>query len=61
MGIGEAMLEQTVYDDGGQLVSASFMDYAMPRAHHFPMFKDDVYEVPATPEKVWKACQEMTG
>ena len=80
----------------------SFMDYAMPRAHHLPMFKDDVYEVPATtnplgvkgageagttaaiaavmnafadaipgaghkiqmpatPEKVWKACQEMAG
>ena len=48
MGVGQAMLEQTVYDDGGQLVSASFMDYAMPRAHHLPMFKDDVYEVPAT-------------
>ena len=24
------------------------MDYAMPRAHHLPMFKDDVHEVPAT-------------
>ena len=48
MGVGQAMLEQTVYDDGGQLISASFMDYAMPRAHHFPMFKDEVYEVPAT-------------
>ena len=32
MGVGQAMMEQTVYDDGGQLVSASFMDYAMPRA-----------------------------
>ena len=48
MGVGQAMLEQTVYDDGGQLLSASFMDYAMPRAHHLPMFKDDVVEVPAT-------------
>ena len=48
MGVGQAMLEQTVYDDGGQLLSASFMDYAMPRAHHLPMFKDDVHEVPAT-------------
>jgi carbon-monoxide dehydrogenase large subunit len=102
MGVGQAMMEQTVYDDGGQLVSASFMDYAMPRAEDFPMFKDEVYEVsattnplgvkgageagttaaiaavmnafadaipgaghkiqmPATPEKVWKACREMTG
>src|SRR4029079_10982483 len=33
MGVGQAMMEQTVYDDGGQLVSASFMDYAIPRAH----------------------------
>jgi carbon-monoxide dehydrogenase large subunit len=102
MGVGQAMLEQTVYDDGGQLVSASFMDYAMPRAHHFPMFKDDVHivpattnplgvkgageagttaaisavmnafadaipgaghkiQMPATPEKVWKACREMSA
>ncbi|MBN8934847.1 MAG: xanthine dehydrogenase family protein molybdopterin-binding subunit, partial [Rhizobiales bacterium] len=36
MGVGQAMLEQTVYDDGGQIVSASFMDYAMPRAHDLP-------------------------
>ncbi len=43
MGVGQAMMEQTVYDDGGQLVSASFMDYAMPRAEDFPMFKDEVY------------------
>ncbi len=47
-GVGQAMLEQTVYDEGGQLVSASFMDYAMPRAYHVPMFKDDVVVVPAT-------------
>src|SRR5262249_9986743 len=48
MGIGQAMMEQTVYDDGGQLVSASFMAYAMPRAEDFPMFKDEVHVVPAT-------------
>ena len=49
MGVGQAMMEQTVYDNGnGQLVSASFMDYAMPRAHHLPMFKDETHEVPAT-------------
>jgi len=102
MGVGQAMMEQTVYDDGGQLVSASFMDYAMPHAHDFPMFKDEVHivpattnplgvkgageagttaaiaavmnafadaipgaghkiQMPATPEKVWRACREMTG
>jgi carbon-monoxide dehydrogenase large subunit len=48
MGFGQAMMEQTVYDDGGQLVTASFMDYAMPRAEDLPMFKDSVYSVPAT-------------
>ena len=100
MGIGQAMMEQTVFDAGGQLVTASFMDYAMPRADDLPMFADEVHSVPATtnplgvkgageagttaaiaavmnavadaipgsgakiqmpatPEKVWKACQEM--
>jgi carbon-monoxide dehydrogenase large subunit len=48
MGFGQAMLEQTVYDSGGQLVSASFMDYAMPRAEDLPTFRDEVHEVPAT-------------
>ncbi len=32
-GLGQALLEQAVYDDGGQLLTGSFMDYAMPRAH----------------------------
>jgi carbon-monoxide dehydrogenase large subunit len=35
-GVGQAMLEHTVYDAEGQLVSGSFMDYAMPRAHSLP-------------------------
>jgi carbon-monoxide dehydrogenase large subunit len=101
MGFGQAMLEQTVFDRGsGQLVTASFMDYAMPRAEDLPMFKDEVHvvpattnplgtkgageagttaaisaimnafadaipggagariDMPATPEKVWRACQQ---
>jgi carbon-monoxide dehydrogenase large subunit len=33
-GIGQALLEGAVYDSSGQLVTASFMDYAMPRAHN---------------------------
>ncbi|MEX2036129.1 MAG: xanthine dehydrogenase family protein molybdopterin-binding subunit, partial [Xanthobacteraceae bacterium] len=103
MGFGQAMMEHTVFDpDSGQLVTASFMDYAMPRAEDLPMFKDSVHPVPATtnplgvkgageagttasiaaimnafadaipgsgaklqmpatPEKVWKACREMAG
>jgi carbon-monoxide dehydrogenase large subunit len=35
-GLGQALTESTVYDAGGQLVSGSFMDYAMPRAHLMP-------------------------
>lgn len=35
-GLGQALIENTVYDSGGQLVSASFMDYGMPRAHDMP-------------------------
>jgi aerobic carbon-monoxide dehydrogenase large subunit len=34
-GVGQAFVEQIVYDDGGQLISGSFMDYAMPRADDF--------------------------
>jgi carbon-monoxide dehydrogenase large subunit len=35
-GLGQAMGEQAVYDDSGQLLTASFMDYAMPRADEQP-------------------------
>ncbi|MBV9262420.1 MAG: xanthine dehydrogenase family protein, partial [Pseudolabrys sp.] len=35
-GVGQALLEGAVYDKDGQLVSASFMDYSMPRAHDLP-------------------------
>jgi aerobic carbon-monoxide dehydrogenase large subunit len=38
-GIGQALMEDTVYDDdSGQLLTASFMDYALPRASHMPDF-----------------------
>ncbi len=35
-GIGQALTENTIYDTGGQLVSGTFMDYAMPRADTMP-------------------------
>src|SRR6476620_1457116 len=38
-GIGQALLENAVYDSNGQLVTASFMDYTMPRADDLPSFK----------------------
>ena len=99
-GLGQAMMENAVYDkSGGQLVTGSFMDYGMPRADDVPDFKDAIHAVPAktnplgvkgageagttaaisavmnaiadaipggagahldmpaTPEKLWRACQ----
>jgi carbon-monoxide dehydrogenase large subunit len=46
MGVGQALLENMVYDDAGQVVSGSFMDYAMPRAHDFCDFRLGENEVP---------------
>ena len=101
-GLGQALTENAVYDAGsGQLVSGSFMDYGMPRAHDMPIeFREamhavpsttnplgvkgvgesgttaaiaavmnaisnaipngaaDHMEMPATPSKVWEACQK---
>lgn len=96
-GIGQALLENCVYDDEGQLLTGSYMDYCMPRADDLPNF--DVgstitpcthnplgakgcgeagaigtppavinavthalgvreIEMPATPERVWRALQQ---
>jgi carbon-monoxide dehydrogenase large subunit len=38
-GVGQAMIEEAVYSDDGQLLTGSFMDYAMPRATDFPRFE----------------------
>lgn len=95
-GIGQALLENAIYDDNGQLLTASFMDYSMPRADDLPHYElstheticpgnplgmkgcgeagaigsppavinaicdavgDNSISMPATPEKVWQACQ----
>jgi len=46
-GIGQALLEHTVYDpDSGQLTSGSFMDYALPRADDLPAFDIALIERP---------------
>ena len=48
-GIGQALLERTVYDgDSGELVSGSFMDYALPRADDMPRLTSVELSVPAT-------------
>ncbi len=102
-GIGQALLEECVYDADGQLLSGSFMSYTMPRAADLPSFKVGNHvtacthnpvgikgvgevgaigippavinavldaleplgvkhiEMPATPEKVWRAIQAAQG
>ncbi len=40
-GIGQALLENCTYDENGQILSASFMDYAMPRASDLPLYTVD--------------------
>jgi len=47
-GAGQALLEQIVYDpESGQLLTGSFMDYAMPRADNFPSFNVIEHNVPS--------------
>jgi carbon-monoxide dehydrogenase large subunit len=46
-GLGQALYEHTVYDDGnGQLLTGSFSDYTMPRAHNLPFFSFNTHNVP---------------
>lgn len=59
-GIGQALLENCVYDnETGQLLTGSFMDYAMPRAADFPNFKLDTICTPCTHNPLGtKGCGE---
>ena len=45
-GLGQALLEQTVFDDNGQLLSGSFMDYTMPRADTVPSIAFSTQNIP---------------
>jgi carbon-monoxide dehydrogenase large subunit len=45
-GIGQAMIEEVVYGEDGQLLTGSFMDYALPRAIDFPRFELDATVTP---------------
>jgi carbon-monoxide dehydrogenase large subunit len=45
-GIGQALIEEIIYDDQGQLLTGSLMDYALPRADQFPHFVTDRTETP---------------
>ena len=46
-GMGQALWEQGVYDDNGQLVTGEYTDYAMPRAPMLPSFQTEISETPA--------------
>jgi carbon-monoxide dehydrogenase large subunit len=46
-GIGQALMEKTAYDEEGQLLTGSFMDYAMPRASDMPQIEFVSHPVPA--------------
>ncbi len=45
-GLGQALLENIVYGEGAQLMTASFMDYAMPKAEHMPHMSFETLGVP---------------
>ena len=46
-GLGQALWEQAVYDDNGQLVTGELMDYAVPRAHMMPWIENDHTTTPS--------------
>jgi aerobic carbon-monoxide dehydrogenase large subunit len=58
-GVGQALLEGAVYDQDGQLVTGSLMDYCMPRAGNFPVLKVDMTttKAPSNPLGI-KGCGE---
>ena len=58
-GLGQALLEHTVYDDEGQLLAGSYMDYAIPRADDVPSFEFHSRPVPAKTNPLGaKGCGE---
>ena len=58
-GIGQALTENCVYDDSGQLLSASYMDYCMPKADDVPSFQVALTETPCTHNTLGvKGCGE---
>ncbi|MCL4108732.1 UNVERIFIED_CONTAM: hypothetical protein GTU68_049073 [Idotea baltica] len=58
-GIGQAVTERVVYDEDGQLLTATFMDYGMPRADDVPMIAFQSVPVPSTQNPMgMKGCGE---
>jgi carbon-monoxide dehydrogenase large subunit len=46
-GIGQALFEQIVYNDSGQLITGTFVDYALPTAAELPSYETDRTETPS--------------
>lgn len=58
-GLGQALMERAVYDEDGQLLTASFMDYAMPRADNMPNIVFTTESTPSTANILgMKGCGE---
>ena len=58
-GVGQALFESAHYDSDGQLLTASYMDYCMPRADDLPSFKVDTIETPCPSNPLGiKGCGE---
>ena len=58
-GLGQALTERVVYDEDGQLLTATFMDYGMPRADDMPFIKFTSEPVPSTANVMgMKGCGE---
>jgi carbon-monoxide dehydrogenase large subunit len=58
-GIGQVLLERTVYDEDGQFLTGSYMDYALPRASDLPNYAFFSHPVPATTNPLGaKGCGE---
>jgi aerobic carbon-monoxide dehydrogenase large subunit len=58
-GIGQALMERTVFDGDGQPLTGSYMDYAVPRASDAPNFTFISHPVPATTNPLGaKGCGE---
>jgi carbon-monoxide dehydrogenase large subunit len=58
-GLGQVLMEKAIYDADGQLVTGSFMDYAMPRAHDAPMINVLNHPVPTRSNPLGaKGCGE---
>jgi aerobic carbon-monoxide dehydrogenase large subunit len=58
-GIGQALMERVVFDDDGQFLTGSFMDYALPRASDAVLFQIDNHPMPTKTNPLGaKGCDE---